>query len=87
MFCQVFERPTQRTISISPLTVIEAKKSHRAGERLSCSTILMAGELHGCGLAALVYVIKILSWGLFGQVYKNLQQRKFPTIHSFCYDF
>ena len=56
------------------LAVIEAKKTHKAGERLSCSAILTVGELHGCGLAALPCEIKMyknLFCGRFGQIYEN----------------
>ena len=60
--------------------MIEAKKPHKAGERSSCSAILMVGELRGRGLAALAYEIKTyenLFCGLFGQIYENLHKQKF----------
>ena len=44
------------------------------------------GELHGRGLVALDLAYKIfktyenLFCGLFGQIYKDLHQRKFPAI-------
>ena len=46
---------------------------------------MTVGELHVRGLAALAYEIqtyKNLICGLFGQIYmyKNLHQRKFPTL-------
>ena len=40
------------------------------------------GELDGCGLAALAYEVKTcenLFCGLFGLIYENLHQRKFPA--------
>ena len=75
VFCQVFEWPTQRFVSISPSIVIGAKRLTKLEkDHASYSAIfLTVGELHGSGLAALAYEIKtyeILFCGLFGQVYK-----------------
>ena len=72
---QIFERPTQRPVSISPLFATEGKKAPPC-----MKTILTGGKLHGCGLAALAYKSKTyesLFCGLFGQiyiVYENLHQ-------------
>ena len=48
-----------------------------------CAVLCAMGELCGCGLVTLVYEIKTcenLLCGLFGQIYENLHQRKFPAI-------
>ena len=85
VFCQVFEQRTQRPVSISPSIVIEAKKAHKAGERSSCSDILMVDELCGRGLAALAYEIKTydnLFCELFGQIYEICTNENFPLYGS-----
>ena len=69
---------------VSPLIIIEVKKAHiKADERSSSSTAchVLVSEVHGRGLAALSYEIETYDvYGVFGLIYENLHQRKFPAI-------
>ena len=78
MFCQVFEQPTQRPVSISPSIVIEAKKAHKVGERSSCSAILLVGELYERGLVVLGYEIKTYEKFSVSDMRKFAPTKNFP---------
>ena len=83
MFGQVVEQPTQRPVGISASIATEAKRliNLELCHHAVLQAIFILGELDGCGLVALAYEIKTcenLFRGLFGQIYENLHQRKFP---------
>ena len=79
-FCQIFERPTQRLL-ISCTIETEAKMAHKPGVRSPCCAV--GHRWDAWALACKIKTYENLFCGLFGQIYENMHQRKYPTIPYF----